>query len=217
MAKFYWLGKNAESHQRRFTRALNAARRFLMRTNAFVLGCLLALGLLIISFVVFGQRTGTAAPKIEKPDDLKQIRTVITDFWKAAKSDDTERAKLYLTEPPESFWTKGTGCDGEPNPPPRADRVEGSDSEAKVVPSRDLHFVTQLIFEKIRNEQPEIVRMEPHKMFGQNAIFAVRGRSDRLWPDYFFLLTSTEDGWKIFLVADGYATFNKNFGECTTD
>jgi hypothetical protein len=187
-----------------------------MRINYFVLLCLLAFGLLVLSFIVFGRWVSMTTPNVERQDDLNQIRTVIHDFWKAAKFNDIERAKLYLTEPPSSFWSKGTGCDEEPNPA-RSDRVDGSDSEAIAIPSRDLHFVTQLIFERIRDEQPEIVRMEPYKIFGKNAIVVVRGKSDRLWPDYFFLLTSTESGWKIFLVADAYATFNPNFGECNEE
>lgn len=188
-----------------------------MRFSRKVLGCLLILGVLVISIVIFGQSLSTSPPPVDPPNDIEQINTAVIAYWKAARAGDTERATSYLVAPPESFLSRGTGCAEEVEAPPSLPYVADKPPVAEAVPSHGLHFTVKEFTNILQNKDLDLYQIENRKIFGRNAIFVVRWKSagqDALFSD-FFLLTSTENGWRIFLIADGFAMFNKNFGQCT--
>lgn len=162
-----------------------------------------------ISFFIFGQSPQKDPP----PNDAEQINKVITDYWAAAQRGGIEAATPYLTEPPQSFRSGGTGCT-EQTEPTAANQYIVKGSESVVLPQTGVNAATRDFAKWVQDRKLGIVQMERRKIFGRNAIFDVSFEGVGVRFATFLLLTKIDGRWKIFLIDPGPARLNKNFGEC---
>jgi hypothetical protein len=139
---------------------------------------------------------------------------VVSEYWKASGNNDPAAVERILTGVPREFSKGLSGCEQGPSDlDETAERPNEARAEVNTSQGGWIE-VSKEFSRSIYENKLKYLGVREATVFGENAILQVAYSDAGLENSEFYLLHRVNDSWKIFMITDGYAVFNKNFGKC---